>query len=269
MTGVKRGFVAIDEGQVHYRYAGADEATPLVMLHPGPTSSHALVPLIERLGARRRIIAPDILGMGDSCAPARDDADMAYFAEAMGRTLDALGVATFDLWGSMTGAHCGIELALQQPARVKRFYVEMLLDHDKVTEKALQAHHAPKVEPDLIGNQFNLFWHLARDQHMFFPWFERDAAHRRRANLPTARQLHEKTVELLKAMRTFHVALNAAVRHPSGERVARVQVPVFGPEWLTNYLPSATVRGDFCGGPGTAPASQVDAAAAEILRHLT
>ena len=268
MSEVKRAFVEIAEGQVHYRHAGAAEATPLVMLHPGPTSSHALVPLIERLGAHRRIVAPDILGMGDSCAPARDDADMAYFAEAMGRALDALGVGKFDLWGSMTGAHCAIELALQQPARVKRLYVEMLFEYDAATEKALQERHAPKVEADLIGNQLNLFWHLARDQHIFFPWFERDAAHARASGLPTAQQLHGKTVELLKAMRTYHVPLNAALRHPSGERVAQVQVPVIGPEWFTKYLPSATVRGDSCGGPGTSPAPLVDAAAKEILRHL-
>ena len=193
---------------------------------------------------------------------------MAYFAEAMGRALNALGVAEFDLWGSMTGAHCAIELALQEPARVRRLYVEMLFEYDEATEKALQDHHAPKVELDLIGTQFNLFWHLARDQHIFFPWFERDAAHARATGLPSARQLHEKTVELLKAARTYHVALNAALRHPGGQRVAQVQVPVFGPQWFTKYLPSVTVRGDSCGGPGTAPAPQVDAAATEILRHL-
>jgi pimeloyl-ACP methyl ester carboxylesterase len=268
MSGVKRAFVAIAEGQVHYRHMGAEEAVPLVMLHPGPTSSHALVPLIERVAARRRIIAPDILGMGDSCAPAGDDADMAYFAQAMGRALDALGIETFDLWGSMTGAHCAIELALQRPNRVKRLYVEMLFEYDAATEKSLQDHHAPKVELDLEGSQFNLFWHFARDQHIFFPWFERDAAHVRPRGLPSARQLHEKTLELLKAARTYHVALNAAVRHPSGARVAQVKVPVFGPDWFQKYLPGVTVRGDFCGGPGTAPTSQIDAAAKEILRHL-
>lgn len=266
--GVRRGFVSIDEGQVHYRYKGAAEPVPLVMLHPGPTSSHSIGPLIDRLGERRQIIAPDLLGMGDSDAPARDDADMAYFAEAVGRALDALGVGEFDLWGSMTGAHCAIELALQQPERVKRLYIEALFEYDKETEKALQDKHAPVVEFDQIGSQFNFLWHLARDQHLFFPWFTRDAAHARGGGLPTARQLHEKTVELLKAAGTYHIALNAAVRHASGERIAKVRVPVIGPDWLQKYLPGAGVRGDFVVGAETSPVEQVDASAKEILRHL-
>jgi len=268
MSDVRRAFVEIDEGQVHYRYKGTPEATPLVMLHPGPTSSHSIIPLIDRLGAHRQVIAPDLLGMGDSEAPARPDADIAYFAEAVGRTLDALGVTEFDLWGSMTGAHCAIELAIQQPERAKRLYVEMLMEYDQETEKALQSQHAPVVELDQIGSQFNFFWHLARDQHLFFPWFARDASHARGGGLPTANQLHEKTVELLKAASTYHIALNAALRHPSGERVARVRIPVFGPEWFQKYLPSSTTRGDFCVGPNTAPVEQVEAAAQEILRHL-
>ena len=45
-------------------------------------------------------------------------------------------------------------------------------------------------------------------------------------------------------------------------------VPVIGPEWFQKYLPSATVRGDFCVGPSTAPFDQVEKSAAEILRQL-
>ena len=265
---VKRGFVDIDEGQVHYRHKGAEEDVPLVMMHPGPTSSHAIVPLIERLGEKRRVLAPDLLGMGDSAAPAHDKTDMSYFADAGLRTVDALGIKTFDLWGSMTGAHCAIEMAIAQPTRVRRLYVEMLLDYDEEMEKALQQGHAPKITLDQIGSQFNLLWHLARDQHLFFPWFTRDAAHARNGGLPSADQLHEKTVELLKACRTYHTALNAALHHKSGERIAKVTVPVIGPEWFQNYLPSATARGDFCVGPSTSPAAQIDKSAAEILRHL-
>ncbi|MEQ8247267.1 MAG: alpha/beta fold hydrolase [Alphaproteobacteria bacterium] len=265
---VKRGFVDIDEGQVHYRYKGAAEDVPLVMLHPGPTSAHAIVPLIERVGEKRQVIAPDLLGMGDSAAPAHDETDMAYFADAALRTLDSMGVQSFDLWGSMTGAHCAIEVAIMQPKRVRRLYVEMLLDYDEATEKALQQGHAPKIAVDQIGSQLNLLWHLARDQHLFFPWFTRDAAHARNNGLPTAKQLHEKTVELLKACGTYHVPLNAALRHKSGERLAKVTVPVIGPEWFQKYLPSATVRGDFCVGPSTAPTEQVEKSAAEILRQL-
>jgi len=267
---VKRGFVEIADGQVHYRHAGKkDSKRPLVMLHPGPTSSHAIVPLMERLAAHRWMVAPDLMGMGDSDGPAENNPDMGYFAEAVIRFLDKMGITEFDLWGSMTGAHCSIETSLRYPDRVKRLYIEMVNDYDPVTRDALQHHHAPKITLDQIGSQINLLWHLARDQHVFFPWFERDAAHRRTTGLPTADQLHEKTVELLKACRTYHHALNAALHYETGEKLRGVQVPVFGPEWFKKYLPNTTVRGANCVGPSTAKPEDVDAAAKEIMRHLT
>jgi pimeloyl-ACP methyl ester carboxylesterase len=266
---VKRGFTQIADGQVHYRHAGQRNGQrPLVMLHPGPTSSHAIAPLMDRLAAHRWMVAPDLMGMGDSDGPIEDNPDMGYFAEAVLRFVDRMEIGDFDLWGSMTGAHCAIELSLRHPDRVKRLYVELVNDYDPRTRDALQHHHAPKVAIDHIGSQINLLWHLARDQHVFFPWFERDAEHRRPSGLPTADQLHEKTVELLKACRTYHHALNAALRYPTGDKLRGVQVPVFGPDWFTKYLPNATVRGAFCVGPAAAKPADIDAAAKEIMRHL-
>jgi pimeloyl-ACP methyl ester carboxylesterase len=193
---------------------------------------------------------------------------MVYFADTMCRTMDSLGIETCDLWGSMTGAHCGIEVALMRPDRIRVLYIEALFEYDEATEKAMHDGHAPKAVIDQIGSQFNFFWHLARDQHLFFPWFTRDAAHARNQGLPTARQLHDKTVELLKVADTYHVALNAAVRHKSGERLKDVTVPVIGPEWLQKYLPSVKVRGDFVIGAEASPPEKVEASAKEILRHL-
>ena len=86
---VKRAFADIAEGQIHYRVAGLDREAlpPLVMFHGSPGSSWALAGLVEALGETRTTVAFDTLGQGDSCAPARDDADMAYFAGAAARAL--------------------------------------------------------------------------------------------------------------------------------------------------------------------------------------
>ena len=267
-TRVKRGFVDIKEGQVHYRYKGAPETIPLVMLHPGPTSSHSIMPLIDLLGESRFVVAPDMLGMGDSIGPEPIDPSMDYFAEAMFRVMDALRIDRCDLWGCMTGAACGIEMALQEPERVNRLYIELLQFYDPETQLLLEEGHAPAVTLDQIGSQLNLFWHLARDQHLFFPWFVRDNKHARAGGLPTPRQLHEKTVELLKAAETYHYALNAALKYPTSERLSGVVVPVIGPESFKEYLPGVVVREDFCVSPSTSPSERVAASAREILRHL-
>jgi len=270
MARITRGFLETADGEVHFREAGPrDGRLPLVLLHPGPTASHSIVPLLERLGEQRHVIAPDLMGMGDSDGPAADNPDMGYFAEAVLRFLDARGgFARFDLWGSMTGAHCSIEIALRKPERVNRLYIELVQFYGPDMRKMMQNGHAPKATLDHYGSQVNLMWNLARDQHAFFPWFTPEQQYRRPGGLPTIDQLHDKVVELLKACRTYHHALGAALRYPTTEKLAQLKMPVFGPETLKEFLPGATVRGDFCVGPATAPAAMVDKAAKEILRHL-
>ena len=45
-TAIKRGFVDVPHGQMHYRYAG-DSGEPLLILHASPGSSRQQVRLIE------------------------------------------------------------------------------------------------------------------------------------------------------------------------------------------------------------------------------
>lgn len=265
---VKRSFVDIDEGQVHYRYKGSFEKEPLIMLHPGPTSSHSIVPLIDIVGKKRFVIAPDILGMGDSVGPNISNPDMSYFADAIFRTLDALNVDNFDLWGCMTGAHCAIEMSLQNKDRVKNLYIEFLQFYDEETQSLLEKGHAPEIEFDHHGSQFNLLWHLARDQHLFFPWFVRDKKHSRPNGLPSPKQLHEKTVELLKAAETYHYALNAALRYPTIEKLSNLSIPVFGPATLEPYVEDLTITEKFCVSPSTSNERNVEDSAKEIFKHL-
>ncbi|MDC0073706.1 alpha/beta hydrolase [Alphaproteobacteria bacterium] len=265
---VKRGFVDISEGQIHYRYKGDSSKPPLVLLHPGPTSSHSLIPLIDLLGEERFVVAPDILGMGDSASPASSSPDVNYFSDAIFRTLDSLEIDSFDLWGCMTGAHCGIEMSLLQPKRVKRLYIEFIQFYDEKTQQALEKNHAPVIKLDLHGSQLNLLWHLARDQFIFFPWFERNKENARPNGLPSARQLHEKTVELLKSAETYHLSLNAALKYPTKEKLSQVKVPIFGPKELLTINSSAIARENFCVSPSTSTNEQVINSAKEILKHL-
>jgi len=101
-TIIRRGFVSIAEGQVHYRHAAgpARPECPLVMLHASPGSSLMLVPLIAAFGASRPVYALDTLGNGDSVRPASAEPPLEYFADAHLRAIDALGLDTFDLYGA-------------------------------------------------------------------------------------------------------------------------------------------------------------------------
>jgi hypothetical protein len=75
-------------------------------------------------------------------------------------------------------------------------------------------------------------------------------------------------VELLKAARSYHLALNVAVRYPNDEKLAQVRVPVVGSADLQKVLPGVRVRQHLCGSPAFASTRDVEAAATEILGIL-
>ena len=54
---------------VFYRQAGPTDAPILLLLHGYPTSSRMFEPLLSRLQAKYRLVAPDYPGFGHSEAP--------------------------------------------------------------------------------------------------------------------------------------------------------------------------------------------------------
>lgn len=224
---IRRGFVEIAEGQVHYREAGWQHTAnpPLVMIHASPASALMLEPLLRVLGRSRHVIAPDTLGNGDSAAPVNHQVDLAYFAGAHMRALDALGIASCDLYGTHTGANIAIEIAIARPAQVGAMILDGVSLYGDDEQADLLANYVPQVSIDAQGSQFNRLWHFVRDAYLFWPWYKQDAAHRRKGGLPDAQALHDKTVEVLKGARTFHLAYRAALGYRKQERLPLVRVP--------------------------------------------
>jgi pimeloyl-ACP methyl ester carboxylesterase len=104
--------------QAHVVEAGA--GGPLVMMHPGGTSSLLFLPLIERLTGLR-VIAVDRPGFGlsDPIDVTRDTfrSDVVTW---MSQVLDALGIQETALLGSSMGGTWSLWYALEHPERVRR-----------------------------------------------------------------------------------------------------------------------------------------------------
>lgn len=222
---ILRGFVSIAEGQVHYRGGGSGAARPLWMVHASPASSLTLVPLMRVLGQTRRVIAPDTLGNGDSAAPLPAAPDIEYYADSSLRVMDALGLDKVDLYGSHTGAHIVTEMALAHPDRFGRMILDGIAMFSADEKQDFLANYAPPIRPDAFGTQFHWAWHFVRDQGWFFPYFRRDPAHLRGIAPPGADSMHELTVEVLKSIRTYHLAYRAAFVHPDAMRLPLVLLP--------------------------------------------
>lgn len=222
---IDRHFVRLEEGLIHYRLAGTDQgAPPLLMMHPSPASSALLEPLIETLGASRLVIAPDTLGNGESAAP-KDKPDMKYYADSMLRFIDALGFDSFDVYGSHTGSHIGVELALLSPGRVRHLAMHGIALLDDREREEFLAHYAPQQAPDAYGSQFNWAWHYIRDQMIFYPHFRKTASHLRTDVELDPEFLHTLALGLLKNLSHYHKTYHAVFRHPVLERLAQVSTP--------------------------------------------
>jgi pimeloyl-ACP methyl ester carboxylesterase len=221
---VRRGFTEIAEGQVHWRAAGQG-GVPMVLLHPSPYSSLVLEGLVSALGTDRLALAPDTLGNGDSCPPGPETPDIGYFADATCRLLDAMGLDRVDLYGAHTGARIATEIALTRPGRVRKLVLDGFGLYSPEDLDEILRVYAPEVKPDLHAAHLMWTWHFVRDQHLFFPWFKRDVAHRYVRDMPDAARLHALFMEVAKAVTTYHKSYRAAFRYPMAEAVPKLTVP--------------------------------------------
>lgn len=227
---IDRGFVRIAEGLVHYRSTPARaERRPLVLLHASPGSSRGLVPLMRALHAEPEappVIAPDTPGNGDSFAPPMEDPDIPWFVDALVRTLDALGIEKADIYGAHTGARTACEAAAARPDRFGTVIFDGIGDYSPEMRKLLLEKYAPPMQPDDYGQHLIWAFHFVRDQALHFPYFLRDPEHRLMTRpVPDADDLHERTVEVLKALRSYHKPYRAAFAYESRKRMPDIAIP--------------------------------------------
>jgi pimeloyl-ACP methyl ester carboxylesterase len=120
MTPVTYHSTDVNGLKVFYRESGPADAPKLLLLHGYPSASHMFRGLIPQLADRFHLIAPDLLGFGQSDMPSRDS--FTYTFEALTDVLegftDAVGLDRFALYVFDYGAPTGFRLAVRRPERV-------------------------------------------------------------------------------------------------------------------------------------------------------
>jgi pimeloyl-ACP methyl ester carboxylesterase len=106
--------------KVFYREAGQPDAPKLLLLHGYPSAGHMFRNLIPQLADRFHVIAPDLLGFGQSDMPSRDS--FGYTFEALTDVIegftDAVGFDRYALYVFDYGAPVGFRLAARRPERI-------------------------------------------------------------------------------------------------------------------------------------------------------
>jgi pimeloyl-ACP methyl ester carboxylesterase len=114
-----REYVRLDDGQIHYRWAG--DGPPVLLLHQVSSDSAMYEALGSRLAAAGyRAIAMDTRGFGGSDPPPHEYRFEEY-AATVDEFLDRLGIAEpLAIIGHHNGAAVAVEVAASRPARVSR-----------------------------------------------------------------------------------------------------------------------------------------------------
>ncbi|QMW24124.1 alpha/beta fold hydrolase [Sandaracinobacteroides saxicola] len=119
---MRRHLLPTPHGHIHLRDWG-EGGTPLMLLHWTPLSSRIYMQAAPYLARTRRLLAPDLLGYGQS-DPRPADWSLEAWADSLLPLLDQFGIPQTDLLGGHLGASIATEFALRHPARVRRLILD-------------------------------------------------------------------------------------------------------------------------------------------------
>ena len=227
---------------VHFRTAGTGPA--LVMLHASPMSSAALLPFIRVAAEFNTVIAPDTPGYGWS-DPLQDPAeDLTGYVKALYSFTRRLGLESFGLYGTATGAQIAIEFSKTYGARVDYLILDNAAHFTDEERDNIVSGYFPDLTPDVTGSHLTRVWSVARDQCLFFPWHQATPETRLPAGGINTGVVHQMAMEFLQAGKDYDRAYRAAFANEKMERVQPITVPVTIMRWQGSILKQYTDRFD-------------------------
>src|ERR1700750_3113999 len=114
--------IAADEVVLHghrVRFHRAGEGPLLVLLHGIASTADTWAPVIDALAARHTVLAPDLLGHGESAKP-RGDYSLGAYASGVRDIMVALGYDRATIVGHSLGGGIAMRFAYQFPERIER-----------------------------------------------------------------------------------------------------------------------------------------------------
>lgn len=226
---MRRAFLTVADRQIHYRHGG--EGSPVVMLHPSPLSSTALLPLASELAKHFRVYALDTPGYGLSDSPLSRPQSLDDYLPTFAAALDRLGLRKVCLYGAATGAQFAIEFSRRYPERVELMMIDSA-GHIPAEEcDAIVRDYFPDVTPQRDGRHLVTLWQMVRDLFVFFPWCDTRASRRIDRDLPPPEFMQTMLLDYLRAGPHYDWAYRPAFYNERAERAQAVRVPAVLTRW--------------------------------------
>ncbi|MER6575418.1 alpha/beta hydrolase [Nonomuraea sp. NPDC001023] len=151
---IRHGFVDVEGVQVFYREAGPRDGIPVLLLHGFPSASHQYRRLMDALGARYRLIAPDYPGFGHTEAPGDFVYSFDRLADVVEGFVREIGLDRFVWYAFDFGGPVGFRLATRHPEWIAGLIVQNANAYDEgLSDLARTTIHA---SAENLGDLFTL-----------------------------------------------------------------------------------------------------------------
>ena len=179
---------SVNAGTIKTTYLSAGQGDPVILLHGNISYGISWFPVIGPLSSRFRVIAPDVVGYGESDKhPASYDDH--YYCSWLSDLMDALGLQRAHIVGHSQGGAIALHYALDYPERVEKLVI-------------VNSWGLGRLES--IGVFFALIWYVLFPSHKAFL----------RIGKYSVQKKHKKTI-VLEALRGYGVEVS---RTPGARR---------------------------------------------------
>jgi pimeloyl-ACP methyl ester carboxylesterase len=166
MKRMKRAYIDLPNGQMHYRYCG--EGKPLVMLHMAAGSSEEYEKVAELLKDKFTVYAIDLFGYGYSDKQ-NQHTDGSKFtlpdhAESVIQFMDAMHIDKAVLYGVLVSANICVRIGIRWPERVESLGLVQLVYYDSYDEVVASRSNYPDIVPLDDGSHLLDIWKRSNSQ---------------------------------------------------------------------------------------------------------
>ena len=261
---IRRAYVDVADGQLHYRKVAGDKRTPIVFLHQVSASSVMYERLMSEYLAHdsgRSMFALDMPGFGASFFPP-DTPTTAYYTDVYNQALVALGIERAHVFGHHTGAMLGGELCVTHPEKVVTLTLAGPWYADEDARTRWRENGLTPLEISADGSHMKAMWDRLRKLD---PQID-------------PRLLHREVVDNLRAGERYHEAYQALTYQDFRAILAEVACPVMVigaerdvlfPHYESVLAAKPEARGVLLEGAGTfAVDDEAPKIAAELARFI-
>jgi len=214
----------------------------IVLFHPSPNSSRMMHPLASILSKCFTVICPDTPGYGKSDKLTTKQPSMKDFVAAFKKLFDDLGLKSFAIYGSATGAQLAIRYGLEYPKDVSFLFLDNTAHFTDEERTAILSNYFPDLTPTLDGQHLVKLWDIVDSLFKYFPWCFKDEAHKLNGPVPPPEVLHGIVMDYLQAGGDYDIAYKAAFNHEKVDYIQALQVPTTIFRWHGSILKSYTDR---------------------------